>query len=238
MSTAICWSNLLNRLRKFTTNYFRRKRFISVTIQQLWISWVSYRRKSYFKWKFQPQLQESIFCLFNTLRPNLDDKTSTLIYTTIVTPLLMFNCIINLNLTVTQINRLTSLDNRAKRITNNTKTTPLHDSICKHACKIVKKVITGDICSNLKGYFEVNNQSKQTRNANFLLKVPRIKLETARSSFYYMGVKFYNDLPLNLRKVELYKEFERQLKLNRFESKANFWMNESFYYTNDLRVIP
>ena len=42
--------------------------------------------------------------LLNALRPNLDDKTSTLIYTTMVTPLLMFNSIINLNLTVTQIN--------------------------------------------------------------------------------------------------------------------------------------
>ena len=42
--------------------------------------------------------------LLNALRPNLDDKTSTLIYTTIVTPLFMFNSIINLNLTVTQIN--------------------------------------------------------------------------------------------------------------------------------------
>ena len=48
--------------------------------------------------------------LFNALRPNLDDKTSTQIYT-MVTPLLMFKSIINLNLTVTQINRLTSLDN-------------------------------------------------------------------------------------------------------------------------------
>ena len=55
--------------------------------------------------------------LLNALRPNLDDKTSTLIYTTMVTPSLMFNSIINLNLTVTQINRLTSLGNRAKRIT-------------------------------------------------------------------------------------------------------------------------
>ena len=121
--------------------------------------------------------------LLNALRPNLDDKTSTLIYTTMVTHLLMFNSIINLNLTVTQINRLTSLDKRAKMITNNIKITPLHDCICKHACKIAKKVITGDICSNLKNYFVVNNHSKQTRNTNFLLKVPRIKLETARSSF-------------------------------------------------------
>ena len=98
----------------------------------------------------------------------------------------------------------------------------MHDSIRKNACKIVKKVITDDICSNLKGYFEVNNHSKQTRNANFLFKVPRIKIETARSSFYYVGVKFCNDLPLNLRKVESYKEFERQLKLHCFKSKANF----------------
>ena len=121
--------------------------------------------------------------LLNALRPNLDDKTSTLIYTTMVTPLLMFNSIINLNLTVTKINWLTSLDNWVKRITNNMEITPLHDSICKNACKIVKKVITDDICSNLKRYFEISNHSKQTRNANFLLKVPKIKLQTARSSF-------------------------------------------------------
>ena len=113
------------------------------------------------------------------------------------------------------------MDNGAKRTTNNIKVTPLHDSIGKHACKIVKKVMTDNICS-LKGCFEVNNHSKQTKNSNFLLKVPRIKLETARSSFYYMGVKFYNDLPLNLRKVEPYKEFEKQLELRCFESKTNF----------------
>ena len=46
-----------------------------------------------------------------------------------VTPLLMFNSIINLNLTATQINRLTSLDNQEKSITNSIKITPLHDSI-------------------------------------------------------------------------------------------------------------
>ena len=46
----------------------------------------------------------SRLCLLNALRPNLDDKTSILIYTTMVTPLPMFNSIINLNLTVTQIN--------------------------------------------------------------------------------------------------------------------------------------
>ena len=142
----------------------------------------------------------SRLCVLNALRSNLDNKTSTLIYT--ATPLLMFNSIINLNLTVTQINRLISLDNRAKRITSNIKITPLHGSIRKHANKIVEKVITDDTCSNLKGYFEVNNHSKQTRNANFLLKVPRIKLEAPRISFYYIGVRFYNDLPLNLCKVE------------------------------------
>ena len=53
----------------------------------------------------------SRICLLNALRPNLDNKTSTLIYTTMVTPLLMFNSLINPNLTVTQINRFTSLDN-------------------------------------------------------------------------------------------------------------------------------
>ena len=53
----------------------------------------------------------------------------------------------------------------------------------------------------------------------------RLKTQDRRklgNSFYYMGVKFFSDLPLNLRKIESYKEFERQLKLHCLESKANF----------------
>ena len=53
----------------------------------------------------------------------------------------------------------------------------------------------------------------------------RLKTQDCRklgNSFYYMGVKFFSERPLNLRKIESYKEFERQLKLHCFESKANF----------------
>ena len=43
-------------------------------------------------------------------------------------------------------------------------------------------------------------------------KLPRIKTEYARKSFMFMGAKVYNDLPLELRKIENNKEFEKQLK--------------------------
>ena len=36
--------------------------------------------------------------------------------------------------------------------------------------------------------------------------------EYARKSFMLMGEKVYNELPLELRNIENYKEFEKQLK--------------------------
>ena len=42
--------------------------------------------------------------------------------------------------------------------------------------------------------------------------LPRIKTEYARKSFMFMGAKVYNELPLELRKIENYNEFEKQLK--------------------------
>ena len=38
-----------------------------------------------------------------------------------------------------------------------------------------------------------------------------VKTEYARRSFYYMGAKVYNELPLEIRKAESTNDFEKQL---------------------------
>ena len=52
----------------------------------------------------------------------------------------------------------------------------------------------------LDNYFEILNHGKHARNNNCSLKLPPIKLEILKRSFYYGGVKLFNSLPKDERK--------------------------------------
>ena len=69
-----------------------------------------------------------------------------------------------------------------------------------------------ETCEQMQNHFTLQEHERQTRNSNYTLKLPRIKTEYARKSFMCMVAKVFNELPLELRKIENYKEFERQLK--------------------------
>ena len=80
--------------------------------------------------------------------------------------------------------------------------------ICVNLFKLCTQVfncINGNVCNNLKDYFEV--MSNNTRNANKLLRLPHLKLECAKKSFRFIGAKEYNSLPLKLRSAESAKIF-------------------------------
>ena len=49
--------------------------------------------------------------------------------------------------------------------------------------------------------FDEISHEKGTRNNNCMLRLPRVKLEVAKQSFYFGGAKLYNALPLDLRSV-------------------------------------
>jgi hypothetical protein len=150
--------------------------------------------------------------LLKVLNSNLDNVTSSRIYHTFIVPLLLFNSLLNLNYSKSQQDRLHSLDRRAKSVTKNKSLTPIQALIKRHACSTVRKILDGETCSNFIGYFEINQHSKRTRNSTNLLKVPKIKLEVARGSFYFMGTKLYNELPLNIRKVTIFNEFQKNIR--------------------------
>lgn len=56
------------------------------------------------------------------------------------------------------------------------------------------------MCENFNEYFKLNARAKSTHNNNCLVKLPPIKLEFARNSFYYFGDYLYNALSLEIRK--------------------------------------
>jgi len=154
--------------------------------------------------------------LLSALRFQMDDLTTSRVYDTMVTPLITFNSIINLNLNLTQQSKLTSLDNRARAITNNAQLPSVRSKILRNACCIVRKSLDGNICSNFVNYFGKLNHTKSTRNNGNLLKLPRIKLELARNGFFYMGASIYNNLPLDVRQESSYMNFKKKLKVCEF----------------------
>ena len=48
-------------------------------------------------------------------------------------------------------------------------------------------------------YFKFKSTSINTRNSGKKLIIPKIKLEAARASFKYQGVKLFNSLPTKVR---------------------------------------
>ena len=66
----------------------------------------------------------------------------------------------------------------------------------KHAVLLVKKCFIRQLCENFQDFFTVRAHKQNTRNNGFMLEVPKVKLQVVKSSFRSMGVKIYNDLPI------------------------------------------
>ena len=81
---------------------------------------------------------------------------------------------------------------------------------------LARKCLDGDTCNTFSEFFEFDHHNKSTRNNNVLLKVPKVKLEVAKAGLLFMEVKFYNSLPLEIRK--LYLDF-RDKENNYFKNK-------------------
>ena len=135
-----------------------------------------------------------------------------------ILPTLTYCGILHLQLTQTQINKLSSFYDRAVKVVfkngnlDQDHNLPSAINVNKiRACKVVRKCLNNDICEHFKDYFTLQNHGKHTRNNRHLLRLPIIKTEYARRSFYYMGAKVYNELPLEIRKAESTNDFEKQL---------------------------
>ena len=78
-------------------------------------------------------------------------------------------------------------------------------------CLNVFKCINGDSCNNFNDHLEI--MSSKTRNNGILIRLPKIRLESSKKSFFYYGAKCFNDLPAQDRGAPNSQEF-----LNYFEN--------------------
>ena len=157
--------------------------------------------------------------LLSKMRPFLTREACYKIYTTMILPLLTNNSLIILQITRTRQAALTSIENRANTIINGStnynqilRVPSTISVIKKNACCIVRKCINNTICDNFTKYFELFEHDVNTRNNCKMIRLPKVKLEFARKSFYYSGAKIYNELPLIIRTSESYIDFKKLLK--------------------------
>ena len=142
-------------------------------------------------------------------------KVANAVYTSAIIPSLMYNCIVQLNLTQTHLKKLKSIEARASSILKS-KTCDLKHEIDKHAILLVRKCLNGNVCTNFQNYFMINEHDVRTRNRNILLHIPKVKLEFAKNGFFFMGARLYNSLPKDIR--ESADDFENKVN-SYFSSK-------------------
>ena len=80
----------------------------------------------------------------------------------------------------------------------------------------MRKCFDNDICDNFQDYFVLKQHKTETKNVECLIKLPDYKTEYAMKSFCFMGAKTYNNLPIELRKTDSFKQFEELLKKHLF----------------------
>ncbi|XP_057299539.1 uncharacterized protein LOC130630163 [Hydractinia symbiolongicarpus] len=149
--------------------------------------------------------------LLLSLKSNLTNNAITKIYVGMLLPTLLYCCTTNLNLTNGQQNKLQSLNRRIAKVTEK-RQVPIMNEIKKHAVMLVRKCLDKAVCSKFEDFFEIRLHSRNTRNNNYLLTIPRVRLEVNRTGFKFMGSKIYNDLPIEIRKLDTLPSFVRNTK--------------------------
>ena len=121
--------------------------------------------------------------LLYSLKPCLTKKSLGMIYQGIILPTVLFNCIVNLNYSNTQLTMLESIDCRVQKILGEKRPSTLNE-IHKHAVLLVKKCILAVTNEHFSDYFTLKVHDKPTRNIGALLCIPKVKLKLAKSGFF------------------------------------------------------
>ena len=72
----------------------------------------------------------------------------------------------------------------------------------KHAVLLVRKCLDRQFCESFQNFLTVRTHEQNTRNNGCMLEVLKVKLQVAKSRFRSIGVKIYNDLPMQSRQTD------------------------------------
>ena len=132
--------------------------------------------------------------LLKKLRQNLTFEAAKSVYKSMVVPIFSFDYIVNLNVSRSKIEKLSSIQRRASSVVNihgdKFKPDHLYDVSRRQECLLVKKCLDGLTCQNFHNYFKFNTHDIRTRNQGKLLILPDVRLRTTQSLFSSWGREF------------------------------------------------
>ena len=76
----------------------------------------------------------------------------------------------------------------------------------------MRKCLNNDTFVHFKSYFELLKHRIGTRNKNISLKLPKVRTDYGKRTVKFLGAKFYNNLPLEMKRIENYEIFKNNLK--------------------------
>ena len=115
-----------------------------------------------------------------------------------------------MNLTTSQSDRLSSIG-CVRQIAGETNNFPdIEKTMKRDTCIFVKKCLNKELCSNFDNYFDIIKHNKRTKQG-FPLRLPVIKLESTKNSFFFTGVKLFNSLS-NTIKISRRLQFYEKVK--------------------------
>ena len=158
--------------------------------------------------------------LLRRIRSNIDSFSAQRIYQSMIMPIFTYCGYISLGWSESRKRMMRSIEARSLAIIS-PKCSPQNcdlrilttdNFLQKRACCFVFDCLNGTACFPFKGYFQRSHHNAlTTRNNGKSAKLPRVKLDFARRSFYFLGASIFNSLLLSLGNINSRVLFKKAL---------------------------
>ena len=152
--------------------------------------------------------------LLRSIRPLIDQKCAAMIYKTMIVPIFTYCGALGLSFPESRKEMIKNIERRSLQVIgNDTVNLPSVNNLIKRkSSQFVFDCLQNNVCSPFKNYFERMLHSKATRNNGLSVKLPKVRLEFGKKSFYYQGAKTFNNLPVDLRSTDSRLKFKNKLR--------------------------
>ena len=123
-----------------------------------------------------------------------------------IQPVMTYAGLLKLHFSDIQLGKMESIERRSRSIISSRAGNPVPSivqSLHKKACKTVRQCVDKCICTNFHQYFQIHEHDFNSRNKGYSVKIPKVKSDFARQSFYFLGANIYNNMPIEIRQSKL-----------------------------------
>ena len=157
--------------------------------------------------------------IMRKIRSSLTSDAAEALYRTMVLPIFTYCGSLSLGLPDYSLRKIQSIERRGKNIIvsalgNNIelRVPTVSSLIKKRVCTMVFDCLNNNICELFENYFERRDHKYATRNNENSVKLPKVKLETGRKSFYFLAAKTFNSLPSEVRTLKYRTVFRKAIE--------------------------